>query len=56
MKKAANQVRPKIMVLLESEIWPGLFYTLKKYACTTIIINGRITEKSLKRYLVWQKV
>ena len=53
MKKAANQVRPKIMVLLESEIWPGLFYTLKKYACTTIIINGRITEKSLKRYLVW---
>ena len=53
MKEAANQVRSKIMVLLESEIWPGLLYTLKKYACTTIIINGRITEKSLKRYLVW---
>jgi len=53
MKEAANQVRSKIMVLLESEIWPGLLYTLKKYASTTIVINGRITEKSLKRYLVW---
>jgi len=53
MKEAANQVCPKIMVLLESEIWPGLLYTLKKYACTTIVINGRIAEKSLKRYLVW---
>jgi len=53
MKKAVKQVRPKIMILLESEIWPGLLYSLKQYGCTIIIINGRITEKSLKRYLVW---
>jgi 3-deoxy-D-manno-octulosonic-acid transferase len=53
MKEAANQVRPKIMVLLESEIWPGLLYALKEHGCITIIINGRITQKSLKRYLVW---
>ncbi|MBU1163344.1 MAG: 3-deoxy-D-manno-octulosonic acid transferase, partial [Proteobacteria bacterium] len=53
MKKAVKQVRPKIMILLESELWPGLLYSLKQYGCTIIIINGRITEKSLKRYLVW---
>ena len=53
MKKAVRQVCPKIMVLLESEIWPGLLYALKQHDCTVIIINGRITEKSLKRYLVW---
>ena len=53
MKKAVNQVCPKIMVLLESEIWPGLLYALKKHGCTTMIINGRITQKSLRKYLVW---
>ena len=53
MKKAVRQVCPKIMVLLESEIWPGLLYALKQYNCTIMIINGRITQKSLRRYLVW---
>jgi len=53
MKKAVRQVCPKIMVLLESEIWPGLLYALKQYNCTTMIINGRITQKSLRRYLAW---
>jgi 3-deoxy-D-manno-octulosonic-acid transferase len=53
MKKAARQVCPKIMVLLESEIWPGLLHALKQHDCITIIINGRITQKSLRRYLAW---
>ena len=30
MKKAVRQVCPKIMVLLESEIWPGLLYALTR--------------------------
>jgi len=41
------------MVLLESEMWPGLLTALKKYGCKTLIINGRITSKSLTRYLLW---
>ncbi|MDL1967136.1 MAG: 3-deoxy-D-manno-octulosonic acid transferase [Deltaproteobacteria bacterium] len=53
MKKAVSQVCPKIMVLLESEIWPGLLYALKQYGCSTMIINGRITQKSLRKYLIW---
>jgi 3-deoxy-D-manno-octulosonic-acid transferase len=53
METAVKTIRPKIMVLLESEIWPGLLAALKKYACNTLIINGRITEKSLTRYMIW---
>ena len=56
MKKAVSQVCPKIMVLLESEIWPGLLYALKQHGCITIIINGRITQKSLRRYLAWPSI
>ena len=56
MKKAVRQVCPKIMVLLESEIWPGLLSALKQHGCITIIMNGRITQQSLRRYLAWPSI
>ena len=54
MEKAVKNINPKIMILLESEMWPGHLHALKKCGCKTIIINGRMTEKSLKRYLLWK--
>ncbi len=51
MKKAVAMVQPGIMVLLELEMWPGLLAALKKFGCKTLLINGRLTEKSLKGYL-----
>lgn len=51
MEKAVRQVSPKLMVLLETEIWPGLLHSLKKTGCPAVIINGRMTEKSLNRYI-----
>jgi len=54
MEKAVKNINPKVMVLLESEMWPGHLFALKKYGCKTVVINGRMTEKSLKKYLLWQ--
>ena len=53
MDKAVKSIRPHTMVLLESEMWPGLLAALKKSGCKTLIINGRIRSKSLSRYLKW---
>ena len=41
------------MVLLETEIWPGNLAALKETDCRIFIINGRITEKSMKGYMIW---
>jgi 3-deoxy-D-manno-octulosonic-acid transferase len=56
MEDAVRKIRPKIMVLIESEMWPGLLVNLKKNDCKTIIINARITNKSLRRYLIWPSI
>ena len=56
MRKAVAAVSPTAMVLLETEIWPGLLRALKQHNCKTIIINGRITDRSLKRYLLWPSI
>ena len=56
MRKAVAAIRPTAMVLLETEIWPGLLRALNLHNCKTIIINGRITDRSLKRYLLWPSI
>lgn len=56
MTIAVDQIQPKVMVLLETEIWPGLLQALRSRRCRIIVINGRITEKSLKRYRLWPSI
>ena len=53
MQKAVADIDPKVMVLLETEIWPALLKSLKNSRCKILIVNGRLTEKSLKKYLLW---
>lgn len=56
MRRAVAAIAPAVMVLLETEIWPGLLRALKQHHCKTIIINGRITDRSLKKYLRWPSI
>lgn len=53
MKRALRLVRPRLMVLLETELWPGLLSGLKEVACRVLLINGRMTQHSLDRYMIW---
>jgi len=56
MKKVVKEICPKLMVLLETEIWPGLMMALKKRGCKVLIINGRLTLKSFNRYMLCQSI
>ena len=56
MYRAVAAIRPAAMVLLETEIWPGLLQALKQHNRRAIIINGRLTDRSLKRYLLWPAI
>lgn len=51
MNRAVRSIQPKLVILLESEIWPGLFYALKKNRVKFAIINGRINADSAKRFM-----
>jgi 3-deoxy-D-manno-octulosonic-acid transferase len=56
MAAAVAGIRPKLMVLLETEIWPGLLLALKAQGCKIIIVNGRITANNLQRYHLWPSI
>ena len=51
MEKALDQVRPRVVGLLETELWPGLMLACEKRRVPMLILNGRMTDKSLRGYL-----
>ncbi|MCP3943297.1 MAG: 3-deoxy-D-manno-octulosonic acid transferase [Desulfobacteraceae bacterium] len=57
---AVSRVNPKVMILLETEIWPALLYYLKKNHTQIFIINARLSKKSARHYkwtkFLWSKL
>ena len=50
VRKYFNTYNPKLFVLAESEFWPNLLRVAKKHGCPVLLINGRISESSFRRY------
>ncbi len=45
-----NTVRPCVFVLVETDIWPGMIYILRKRAVRTVLVNGRISPRTFVAY------
>ncbi len=47
------QVRPSILILLETEIWPNLQFQAQRAGVPIVLVNARLSERSLARTLRW---
>ncbi len=45
-----DAVQPDALVLLETELWPALLRAARKRLVPSLIVNGRISERSFRRY------
>lgn len=50
MRRALAMTRPRALVLLETEIWPGLLLEAARAHVPVLLLNGRMSAKSLKGY------
>ena len=50
MQKALKTWRPALMVLLETEFWPGLMAACKMRKIPLLVLNGRLSQRSFKAY------
>ncbi len=50
MKNFLTSWKPDRIFLVDSEIWPNLILSAKKYQIPLALINARITSKTLKRW------
>ena len=50
MRRALEQARPRVVALLETELWPSLMYACAERGIPLVVLNGRMTEKSFAQY------
>jgi len=50
VKRAIKFLNPKLIILVETEIWPNLFRISFNKKIPFLIINGRVSPKSFSRY------
>ncbi len=50
IKKSLLKIQPRMIICLETEIWPGLIYQASKMKIKLGIINARLADKSFKSY------
>ena len=50
VKSALRAVRPRTIVLTESEIWPNFILQAKKMGIPLFLINARVSDRSAPRY------
>ncbi|MBF0135846.1 MAG: 3-deoxy-D-manno-octulosonic acid transferase [Magnetococcus sp. DMHC-1] len=43
-------IRPRFVIIMETELWPNLFHALEKSAIPIILVNGRLSPRSFARY------
>ena len=50
VRRTLNLVRPRLFVMMETEIWPNLLRECRRRRVKTVVINGRISARSYSRY------
>jgi 3-deoxy-D-manno-octulosonic-acid transferase len=50
VRRVLRRLRPSVVVILETEIWPNLFREVNRLGCGLAIVSGRISDRALPRY------
>ena len=50
VRKVLNTIRPAIIILVETEIWPNFVLEAKRQNIPVVLVNGRISDRSFPRY------
>jgi len=50
VRRALRHFEPSVILMMETEIWPGFFRETRLSGAKLAIVNGRLSEKSVSRY------
>jgi 3-deoxy-D-manno-octulosonic-acid transferase len=55
VRRVLRRLRPRALVVMETEIWPNLYREAKRAGCALVVVNGRISDRAAPRYraLAW---
>jgi 3-deoxy-D-manno-octulosonic-acid transferase len=50
LRKVFRQIRPCLLLLAETELWPNLLLSCRRKGIPVVLFNGRISDRSFPRY------
>lgn len=50
IRRLLKQLRPDLLILMETELWPNLLFVCEQKSVPTLLANGRLSERSARRY------
>jgi 3-deoxy-D-manno-octulosonic-acid transferase len=50
VERTLRLVRPRLFIMMETELWPNLLRACRDAGVRTILVNGRISSRSFPRY------
>ena len=50
VRRVLDVLRPRLFVMMETELWPNLLRECRRRGIKTVVINGRISSRSYPRY------
>ncbi|RII27565.1 MAG: 3-deoxy-D-manno-octulosonic acid transferase [Geobacter sp.] len=51
VRRVLQALRPSLVVIVETEIWPNFLRTAAEMGIPSVMVNGRISDRSFGRYL-----
>lgn len=55
VRRAFERIQPKLVVILETEIWPNFLREAERTGVPVVFVNGRISERSIRRFRRFQR-
>lgn len=50
VRRTMRLVRPRLFIMMETEIWPNVLRACRQAGVKTVLVNGRISSRSFPRY------
>ena len=54
VRRVLRTLRPSLVMVMETEIWPNLFREAQRIGSGLLLINGRISDRAFGRYRAWR--
>jgi 3-deoxy-D-manno-octulosonic-acid transferase len=54
VRRVLRTLRPALVVILETEIWPNLYRESKRAGPALLVVNGRLSDRAMPRYRRWR--
>ena len=56
VRRYLRVLKPRIVVLMESELWPRMLMEAHRRSIPVVVVNGRVSDRSLPRYRAMRRL